>query len=108
MIPSKWFTVPVSVRPYLGSGSFGATLGDPVALLGNVDQRRRLVRDAGGFEVAAEMTVRIPPATAAIPDTSAVFVPESVVTAAGRTVKVITTKPFMKFGVPGYVELTTT
>jgi hypothetical protein len=67
VIPSKWFTVPVSVRPYLGSGSFGATLGDPVALLGNVDQRRRLVRDAGGFEVAAEMTVRIPPTTAAIP-----------------------------------------
>jgi hypothetical protein len=106
VIPAKWFTVEISVQPFAGNGSLGRTLGAAVTLLANVSQNRTLVRDPGGYEVTAESTVHIPPLYNGT-DASLAFPPESLVTYRGRTAKVITAKPFTRFGVAQFVELTT-
>ena len=52
----------ITVRPYLGTGPYGDTWGDPIVIQRTyVEDRRRLVRSATGEEVISETTVRTRP-----------------------------------------------
>jgi hypothetical protein len=61
-IPAVLLPHTITVRPYLGTGSYGDAYGDPVIVRRTyVEDRRRLVRSTTGEEVISETTVRTRP-----------------------------------------------
>lgn len=84
----------VIVETGAGEGAYGPIYTAPVTVLVNVDQTRRLVRNAAGDEVVSEATLTVHPqprneATGALLDALALFTPESRVSIGGRISTVI-------------------
>ena len=103
----------VSVETYSGEGSYGPVFEAPVTVKVNVDQTRRLVRNAAGDEVVSESTLAVHPqprdeTTRALLDATTLFAPESRVTISGRAAKVIGVKPNTMRGRIVYVSVTVT
>lgn len=106
----------VTVSTYAGEGPYGAVLADPITVWCNVDDTRRLVRDANGDETVSESTLALHPATRTVPDGPAalagvvdplvVFTPESAVVIRGRESRVITCKAHTVRGRTVMVEVT--
>lgn len=105
----------VTVSTYTGEGAYGPVVGDPVEVFCNIDETRRLVRDANGDEAVSEATLILHPRTRTVPsvehiqttiDPLVVFTPESPVTIRGRTTKVISCKPHTLRGTTAMVEVT--
>lgn len=82
-IPKRLLRDSISVQTYSGDGAYGPVPSAAVTVLGKVSMTRQLVRNKDGEEVVSEMTVYVRPNDAAY------FPPESLVTADGRTSKVI-------------------
>lgn len=93
------YTVPVVVRTYLGAGSLGRRFAEPVTVLVNRDARQVLVSSDDGAQEVTEVTFRAPP------EAEALLTPESKVEIDGRSVQVVSAKPFTKWGVTSYVEV---
>lgn len=72
---AAWWRHPVQVERLSGSGAYGNRYGAATTELAAIDDRRRMVRDAGGTEVVSESTVLLPIATADIPLGSRVTLP---------------------------------
>lgn len=106
----------VTVSTYSGEGAYGAVVAEPVEVFCNIDETRRLVRDATGDETVSEATLTLHPRTRTVPtggpagqrtiDPAIVFTPESPVTIRGRDTKVITTKVHTMRGQTVMVEVT--
>jgi hypothetical protein len=57
-----WLPHAITVRPYLGTGPYGDTYGDPVVIRRTyVEDRRRLVPSTDGDELISETTVHTGP-----------------------------------------------
>ena len=93
-----------TVRTFDGSGPFGDTYADPVAVPCFIDPTRRLVRNAEGREVVSEATI-----TGSVTHGHR-FTPESTVTIDGqeRTIITIGTHYSGSLGLPDHFEATTT
>jgi len=103
----------VTVETYTGEGSYGPVFAAPVTVKVNVDQTRRLVRNAAGDEVVSESTLDVHPqprdeTTRVLLDAATLFTPESRVTVSGRAAKVIGVKPNTVRGRLVFVKVTTT
>jgi len=103
----------VTVETYSGEGAYGPIFEASVTVKVNVDQTRRLVRNAAGDEVVSEATLAVPPqprheTTRALLDAVALFTPETRVTISGRAAKVIGVKPNTMRGRIVYVSVTVT
>lgn len=92
-------TVVVETRE--GEGAYGPINADPVTVRCNVDETRRLVRDASGDETVSEASLLLHPRSHVVDDEGQridtvdplqVFTPESPVTVNGRTTRVLTAK----------------
>jgi len=103
----------VAVETYSGEGAYGPIFAAAVTVKVNVDQTRRLVRNAAGDEVVSESTLAVHPqprdeATRLLLDARTLFTPESQVTIDGRLAKVIGVKPNTVRGRTVFVKVTTT
>lgn len=103
----------VTVETYSGDGAYGPIFAAPVTVKVDVDQTRRLVRNAAGDEVVSEATFDVHPqprdeTTRAFLDAVALFAPESKVTISGRAAKVISVKANTMRGRTVYVTVTVT
>ena len=103
----------VTVETYSGEGAYGPNFAASVTVKVNVDQTRRLVRNPAGDEVVSEATFAVHPqprneTSGATLDAVALFAPESAVTIAGRSAKVIGVKPNTMRGRCVYVSVTVT
>lgn len=105
----------VTVATYTGEGAYGPVTADPITVWCNVDETRRLVRDANGDEAVSEATLHLHPQTRTVPapdtvqvtiDPLAVFTPESPVTIRGRVSRVLAAKPHTVRGRVVMVEVT--
>lgn len=106
----------VTVSTYSGEGAYGAVTADPVEVFCNIDETRRLVRDANGDETVSEATLTLHPRTRTVPtdgptgqrtiDPATVFTPESPVVIRGRTTRVIAAKVHTLRGQTAMVEVT--
>lgn len=105
----------VAVSTYSGEGAYGPVVADPRTVWCNVDETRRLVRDANGDETVAEATLHLHPQTRTVPvedavqltlDPLTVFTPESPVEIRGRLSRVLATKPHTVRGKVVMVEVT--
>jgi hypothetical protein len=92
----------VAVEEYIGEGAYGPAYDAAVTVRCNVDATRHLVRNADGKEVVSEATLQVHPS-----DASA-FTPESRLTIASRSSKVITSSPKTFRGGTVYQEVTCT
>ena len=90
----------VPVETYSGQGAYGPVYAGSVAVRCNVDDTRRLVRDASGVEVLSEATLYVRPEDAAL------FTPESRLTIAGRASRVITVSPQVVRGYVSWLKVT--
>lgn len=99
-IPAVLLPHRVTIRPYLGHGAAGPILGDPVRRRAFVEDVRRLVRDAEGYEVISETTVYLAPGIK--------LAPESEVTTLTRTARVITSTTLNHPQAPSHVALSLT
>jgi hypothetical protein len=104
-----------TVSTYAGEGAYGPIVADPRTVWCNVDETRRLVRDANGDEAVSEATLHLHPQTRTVPaedtvqvtlDPLAVFTPESPVTIRGRDSRVLAAKPHTIRGKVVMVEVT--
>jgi hypothetical protein len=77
----------VTVETYAAPAGLGPVLAASVTVYANVDNTRRLVRDAQGAEVISDLALYVHP------DDVATFTPESRVTYSGRTSSVLTVNP---------------
>lgn len=100
---------------YTGEGAYGPIVADPISVFCNIDETRRMVRDATGDEVVSEATLHLHPRTRTVPaenttqitvDPAERFKPESPVTLRGRDTKVISTKAHTFRGHVVMVEVT--
>lgn len=87
----------VTIETYTGDGAYGPVWAAAVTVKVNVDQTRRLVRNAAGIETISEATIGSHPhprdeATGLLLDATALFVPESRITIAGRVSTVLGVK----------------
>jgi len=103
----------VAVETYSGEGAYGPIFEAAVTVKVNVDQTRRLVRNAAGDEVVSESTLAVHPqprdeATGALLDAGTLFSPESAVTISGRAAKVISVKANTVRGRIVFLKVTTT
>lgn len=105
----------VTVETYNGEGAYGPILAAARTVWCNVDETRRLVRDANGDETVSEATLHLHPRTRTVPaegqvqetvDPLEVFTPESAVVIRGRATRVITCKPHTLRGTTAMVEVT--
>lgn len=102
----------VTVSTYTGEGAYGPVVAAPVTVWCNIDETRRLVRDANGDEAVAEATLTLHPrarivgAGQSTVDPAAVFTPESPVTIRGRTTRVLAVKAHTIRGNTAMVEVT--
>jgi len=103
----------VAVETYSGEGAYGPVFAASVTVKVDVDQTRRLVRNAAGDEVVSEATFAVHPqprdeTTRGLLDATTLFAPESAVTIDGRAAKVIGVKPNTMRGRRVYVSVTVT
>lgn len=100
----------VTVSTYSGEGAYGPVVAAAVTVWCNVDETRRLVRDANGDETVSEAVLTLHPrtrtTTQTIVDPATVFTPESPVTIRGRATRVISTKVHTIRGTTAAVEVT--
>lgn len=75
----------VSIQTYGGESAYGPVYAAAVTVACNIEATRRLVRDSAGDEAISEATLAVHP------DDAVSFTPESRITIAGRTSRVLTT-----------------
>ncbi len=103
----------VTVDTRTGEGAYGPTYAAPRDVQCDVDETRRMVRDSNGDEAVSEATLICHPRTwVTVDDTTLmvdpleVFTPESTVTIAGRTSRVLAAKERKIRGYAVLVEVT--
>lgn len=84
-VPTSLLPDRITIEPYLGSGAYGPSYGDPVTLRARVEGRRRAVRTSGGVDVIGQATATVRPTPAAM----AAAAVESKVTHGDRTYEVL-------------------
>jgi hypothetical protein len=100
---ASWYTQPVAVERFIGSGAFGDEYAAVETVLMAVDDKRRLVRAPDGSEVVSETTLAHPVTVTAIAPRSRVTLPA---TFGGRTSLVITSSVGISgLPTPDHVEL---
>lgn len=72
---AAWFTVPVTIERFAGTGTFGATYDPPVEASARITAKRRLIVAADGSEVVSEARISLPADTALVPAQSRVTLP---------------------------------
>lgn len=88
----------VSIETYTGDGAYGPVFNTAVTFKVNVDQTRRLVRNAAGVEVVSEATLMSHPeprdeVTGLLLDGIALITPGSRITVSGRSTTVLGVAP---------------
>lgn len=92
----------VTVETRTGDGAYGPNYADPVTVRCNIDNRRRLVRNANGDEALSEASITVHP------DDAAVFTPETRLTIEGRTSTVMNVRPLKLRSSVHHVEVSCT
>lgn len=105
----------VTVTTRTGEGAYGPIHAAAQIVLCNIDETRRLVRDAAGDEQVSEATLILHPTTRVLNgagvvvgtvDPLAAFTPESPVTIRDRATRVLAAKPHTLRGRTVAVEVT--
>lgn len=101
----------VSIETYTGDGAYGPVFDPAITVKVNVDQTRRLVRNAAGVETISEATLMVHPeprdeATGAILDGVALFTPESRISVSGRSTTVLGVSPNTVHGGVMFLKVT--
>ena len=96
-----WMGDVLAVETYQGEGSFGPSYATSANVTCNIDEERKLVVGKDGTEAVSALTIQV-----AVAD-EAKFTPESRVTYAGRTSKVLSSVAVAFKGQDVYTEVTT-